>query len=162
MLNPLALFDGLFQAEPASTQPLDAQVAKTCTKWDIAQLMMDNIHEELQALPLNNAEDMPRFHRSLVDYAAYATYAALMKRHLDQLLPDAGGKDYQAILHQCYGTNPLHEVFKEALNREMDAEVAPLREQFQATLPAVPASWVQRVQQRKTPLQLVQDESPQP
>ena len=40
---------------------------------------MDDVHAELQELPLNNAEDLPRFHRTLVDYAAHAMYAALMK-----------------------------------------------------------------------------------
>jgi len=76
MQNPLS-FLGLFQESP-SAQPLDAQVAKTCTKWDVAQAVMDDVHAELQAMPLNNAEDLPRFHRTLVDCAAYAMSAALM------------------------------------------------------------------------------------
>ena len=127
MQNPLSF---LFQ-EPPSEQPLDAQVAKTCTKWDVAQMVMDDMHAELQAMPLNNAEDLPRFHRTLVDYAAYATYAALMKRQLDHLMPGAGIEDYTAVLDQCYGKSPLNDVFREAINKEMDAEMAPLREQLQ-------------------------------
>jgi hypothetical protein len=154
MQNPLSF---LFQELP-SAQPLDAQVAKTCTKWDVAQGVMDDIHAELQAMPLNNAEDLPRFQRTLVDYAAYATYAALMKRQLDHLMPGAGNDDYQAILHQCYGRSPLNDVFKEAINKEMDAEMAPLREQLNVSLSVSPSSWVQRVQQNKNPLQLVKDE----
>jgi hypothetical protein len=34
MRNPLSF---LFQ-EPPSEQPLDARVAKSCTKWDVAQM----------------------------------------------------------------------------------------------------------------------------
>ena len=155
MQNPLSF---LFQ-EPPSAQPLDVQVAKTCTKWDVAQGVMDEVHAELQAMPLNNAEDLPRFHRMLVDYAAYATYAALMKRQLDHLMPGAGDDDYQAVLHQCYGKSPLNGVFKESINKEMDAEMAPLREQLNVSLSVSPSSWVQRVQQNKQPLQLIKDES---
>jgi len=74
MQNPLSF---LFQ-EPSSEQPLDARVAKTCTEWDVAQMVMDDVHAALQEMPLNNAEDLPRFHRTLVDCAAYAMSAALM------------------------------------------------------------------------------------
>jgi hypothetical protein len=158
MQNPLSF---LFQ-EPPSEQPLDAQVAKTCTKWDVAQMVMDDIHAELQAMPLNNAEDLPRFHRTLVDYAAYATYAALMKRQLDQLMPGAGVDDYTAVLDQCYGKSPLNDVFREAINKEMDADMAPLREQLHVSLSVSPSSWVQRVQQNKQPLQLIKDEGHTP
>jgi hypothetical protein len=154
MQNPLSF---LFQ-EPPLAQPLDAQIAKTCTKWDVAQMVMDDVHAELQAMPLNNAEDLPRFHRTLVDYAAYAMYTALMKRHLNHLMPGASDDDYQAVLDQCYGKSPLNNVFKEAINQEMDEEMAPLREQLHVSLSASPSSWVQRVQQNKNPLQLVQDE----
>jgi len=150
MQNPLSF---LFQ-EPPSEQPLDARVAKTCTKWDVAQMVMDDVHAALQ--------EMPRFHRTLVDYAAYAMYAALMKRQLDQLMPGAGIDDYTAILDQCYGKSPLNNVFREAINKEIDAEMAPLREQLQVQLSVSPTSWVQRVQQSKNPLQLVKDESHTP
>ena len=126
MQNPLSF---LFQ-EPPSEKPLDAQVAKTCTKWDVAQSVMDDVHAELQAMPLNNAEDLPRFHRTLVDYATYAMYAAMMKRQLDHLMPGASDNDYQAVLHQCYGRSPLRSVLREAVNQEMDAEMAPLKEHF--------------------------------
>ena len=105
MQNPFAYLGALFQESP-SEQPIDARVAKTFTKWDVAQMMMDNVHSELQAMPLNNAEDWPRFQRTLVDYAAYSTYAALMKRQLDQLMPDAEEKDYEEIQHKCYGLSP--------------------------------------------------------
>jgi hypothetical protein len=158
MQNPLSY---LFQ-EPPSAQPLDAQVAKTCTKWDVAQMVMDDIHAALQAMPLNNAEDLPRFHRTLVDYAAYATYAALMKRQLDHLMPGAGIDDYTAVLDQCYGKSPLNDVFREAINQEMDADMAPLREQLHVSLSVSPSSWVQRVQQNKQPLQLIKDEGQTP
>jgi len=77
MQHPLASLGILFQ-EPPSAQPLDARVAKPCTKWDVAQMVMDDVHAALQAMPLNNAEDLPRFHRTLVDCAAYAMSAALM------------------------------------------------------------------------------------
>jgi hypothetical protein len=158
MQNPLSF---LFQ-EPPSEKPLDAQVAKTCTKWDVAQSVMDDVHAELQAMPLNNAEDLPRFHRTLVDYAAYAMYTALMKRQLDHLMPGAGIEDYTAILDQCYGKSPLNGVFKETINKEMDEEMAPLREQLHVSLSVSPSSWVQRVQQNKNPLQLVKDEGHTP
>jgi hypothetical protein len=158
MQKPLSY---LFQ-EPPSAQPLDAQVAKTCTKWDVAQMVMDDIHAALQAMPLNNAEDLPRFHRTLVDYAAYATYAALMKRQLDHLMPGAGIDDYTAVLDQCYGKSPLNDVFREAINKEMDADMAPLREQLHVSLSVSPSSWVQRVQQNKQPLQLIKDEGQTP
>jgi hypothetical protein len=158
MQNPLSF---LFQ-ELQSEKPLDAQVAKTCTKWDVAQGVMDDVHAELQAMPLNNAEDLPRFHRTLVDYAAYAMYAALMKRQLDQLMPGAGIDDYTAVLDKCYGKSPLNNVFREAINKEMDADMAPLREQLQVQLSISPSSWVQRVQQSKNPLQLVKDEGTAP
>jgi hypothetical protein len=158
MQNPLSF---LFQ-EPPSEQPLDARVAKTCTKWDVAQMVMDDVHAALQEMPLNNAEDLPRFHRTLVDYAAYAMYAALMKRQLDQLMPGAGIDDYTAILDQCYGKSPLNNVFREAINKEMDADMAPLREQLHVSLSVSPSSWVQRVQQSKNPLQLVKDEDRAP
>jgi hypothetical protein len=158
MQKPLSY---LFQ-EPPSAQPLDAQVAKTCTKWDVAQMVMDDIHAALQAMPLNNAEDLPRFHRTLVDYAAYATYAALMKRQLDHLMPGAGIDDYTAVLDQCYGKSPLNDVFREAINKEMDADMAPLREQLHVSLSVSPSSWVQRVQQNKQPLQLIKDEGHTP
>jgi hypothetical protein len=161
MQNPLSFLGGLFQ-EPPSEQPLDARVAKTCTKWDVAQMVMDDVHAALQEMPLNNAEDLPRFHRTLVDYAAYATYVALMKRQLDQLMPGAGIEDYTAVLDQCYGKSPLNNVFREAINKEMDAEMAPLREQLNVSLSVSPSSWVQRVQQSKNPLQLVKDEGHAP
>ena len=160
MQNPLS-FLGLFQESP-SAQPLDAQVAKTCTKWDVAQGVMDDVHAELQAMPLNNAEDLPRFHRTLVDYAAYAMYAAMMKRQLDQLMPGAGVEDYQAVLHKCYSLSPLRSVLREAVDKEMDAEMAPLREQLHVSLSVSPSSWVQRVQQSKQPLQLVKAEDRAP
>ena len=156
--NPLSF---LFQ-EPPSEQPLDAHVAKTCTKWDVAQMVMDDVHAELQAMPLNNAEDLPRFHRTFVDYAAYAMYAALVKRQLDHLIPGAGIKDYTAVLDQCDGKSPLNDVFREAINKEMDAEIAPLREQLHVSLAAPPTSWVQRVYQSKDPLQLVKEEGHTP
>jgi hypothetical protein len=154
MQNPLSF---LFQELP-SERPHDAQVAKTCTKWDMAQMVMDDVHAELQAMPLNNAEDLPRFQRTLMDYAAYTTYAALMKRQLDHLMPGAGIEDYTAVLDKCYGKSPLNEVFREVINKEMDAEMAPLREQLNVSLSGSPSSWVQRVQQNKNPLQLVKDE----
>ena len=81
-----------------------------------------------------------------------------MKRQLDQLIPGAEDKDYQAVLDKCYGHSPLHGVFKETLNKEMDADIAPLQEQFHTALAADPASWVQRIQQSKTPPQLITDE----
>jgi hypothetical protein len=146
-------------AEPQPDQPLDARVAKTCTKWDVAQMMTDDLHEELQALPLNNDADVPRFQRTLADYAAYMQYTALMKRRLDQLMPGAGIHDYTAILDQCYSKTPLSNVLREAVNQEIDAEIAPLMEQCHASLSAVPSSWVQRVQQSKNPLQLVKDDA---
>jgi hypothetical protein len=158
MQNPLSF---LFQ-EPPSEKPLDAQVAKTCTKWDVAQMVMDDKHAALQEMPLNNAEDMPRFQQTLVDYAAYAIYAALMKRQLDQLMPGAGIDDYTVVLDQCYGKSPLNKVFKEAINKEMDAEMAPLLEQLNMSFSVAPSSWVQRVQQSKNPLQLVKDEGQVP
>jgi hypothetical protein len=157
MQNPLSSLGLLFQ-EPQPEQPLDARLAKTCTKWDVAQMVTDAVHAELQAMSLNNAEDLPRFHRTLVDYAAYTMYAALMKRHLDQLMPGAGIDDYRTVLDKCYGNGPLSGVLKEAVNKEIDMEIAPLREQFQAALAAAPSSWVQRVQQSKTPLQLVTED----
>ncbi len=157
MPHPLAYLGSLFQ-EPPPEQPLDARLAKTCTKWDVAQMVMDDVHAALQAMPLNNAEDLPRFHRTLVDYAAYTMYAALMKRQLDQLMPGAGVDDYQAVLDQCYGKSPLNGVLREAVNKEIDTEIAPLREQFQAALAAAPSSWVQRVHQSKNPLQLITDD----
>jgi len=157
MQYPLAFLGILFQ-EPPSEQPLDARIAKTCTKWDVAQMVMDDVHAELQAMPLNNAEDLPRFHRTLVDYAAYAMYAALMKRQLDQIMPGAGVEDYQAVLDKCYGLTPLRSVLREAVDKEMDAEMAPLREQLTVSLSVSPSSWVQRVHQGKQPLQLVKAE----
>jgi len=158
MQNPLAYLGALFQ-EPTPEQPLDARVAKTFTKWDVAQMIMDDVHAELQAMPLNNAEDWPRFQRTLVDYAAYSTYAALMKRQLDHLMPGAEDKDYQEMQHQCYGRSPLHSVFKEAVNQEMDTEIAPLKEQFHAALGATPGSWVERIQQSKITPKLVKDDA---
>ena len=154
MQHPLSF---LFQ-EPPAVKPLDAQVAKTCTKWDVAQMITDKVHAELQAMPLNNAEDLLRFHRTLVDYAVYTMYAALMKRQLDQLMPGAGVDDYTAVLDKCYGKSPLNDMFREAVNKEIDTEIAPLKEQFQAALAPPPSSWVQRVQQSKTPLQLVTED----
>jgi hypothetical protein len=74
-----------------------------------------------------------------------------MKRQLDHLMPGAEDKDYQEMQHQCYGRSPLHSVLKEAVDQEMDAEMTPLKEQFHTALAAIPASWVQRVQQNKTP-----------
>jgi hypothetical protein len=150
MQNPFSYLGSLLQA-PHSEQPLDARVAKTFTKWDVAQMIMDDVHSELQEMPLNNTEDWPRFQRTLVDYAAYSTYAALMKQQLDQLMPDAADKDYQEIQHKCYELSPLRDVLKEAVDKEMDTEIAPLKEQFHRVLAAAPASWVQRVQQSKTP-----------
>jgi hypothetical protein len=64
MQNPLISLASLFQ-ETQPEQPLDARIAKVCTKWDVAQQLADDIHAELQAMPLNNAEDLPRFHRTL-------------------------------------------------------------------------------------------------
>jgi hypothetical protein len=154
MQNPLAYLGALFQESPPE-QPLDARVAKTFTKWDVAQMILDDVHAELQKMPLNNAEDWPRFQRTLEDYAAYSTYAALMKRQLDQLMPGAGNKDYEAIQHQCYGRSPMSDVLKEAVNQEMDREMAPLKEQFHTTLAASPDSWVERIQQSKALPQLV-------
>jgi hypothetical protein len=40
-------------------------------KWHVAQMATDDVHAELQAMPLNNAKDLPRFHRTLMNYAAY-------------------------------------------------------------------------------------------
>jgi hypothetical protein len=157
MQNLLSSLGSLFQ-EPHVEQPLDARIAKTCTKWDTAQGVTDEVHAELQAMPLNNAEDLPRFQRTLVDYAAYTMYAALMKRQLDQLMPGAGVEDYQAVLDKCYGQSPLFGVLREAVNKELDAEIAPLKAQFHAALAAAPSSWVQRVQQSKNPPQLVKDD----
>jgi hypothetical protein len=121
-------------------------------------MILDDVHAELQAMPLNNAEDWPRFQRTLVDYAAYSTYAALMKRQLDQLMPGAEDKDYQAMQHKCYGLSPLSEVLKEAVNKEMDTEIAPLKAQFHTALAASPGSWVERIQQSKATPQLVKDD----
>jgi hypothetical protein len=81
-----------------------------------------------------------------------------MKRQLDHLMPGAGIEDYTAVLDKCYGKSPLNEVFREVINKEMDAEMAPLREQLNVSLSGSPSSWVQRVQQNKNPLQLVKDE----
>ena len=158
MQNPLAYLGTLFQ-EPSSEQPIDARIAKTFTKWDVAQMIMDDVHSELQEMPLNNAEDWPRFQRTLVDYAAYSTYAALMKRQLDQLMPGAEDKDYQAIQHKCYGRSPLRDVLKEAVNRDMDTEIAPLKKQFHTALAVSPGSWVERIQQSKATPQLVKDDA---
>jgi hypothetical protein len=121
-------------------------------------MLTDDLREALQELPLNTAEDLARFQSTLADYAAYMQYAALMKRQLDRLMPGAESDDYWAVLDKCYGTSPLREVFREAVNREMDAEIAPLMEQFRRALEVVPASWVQRVQQSKNPLQLVRND----
>jgi hypothetical protein len=150
MLNPFSYLGSLLQ-EPHSEPPLDARIAKTFTKWDVAQMVMDDVHAELQAMPLNNAEDWPRFQRTLVDYAIYSTYAALMKRQLDHLMPGAEDKDYEAMQHQCYGRSPLRSVLKEAVDQEMDTEIAPLKQQFHAALAAASGSWAERVQQSKTP-----------
>jgi hypothetical protein len=156
MENPLTYLGSLL-AEPQPEQALDPHVAKTCTKWDVAQMLTDNIHQELQAMPLNNDADFPRFQRTLADYATYMQYAALMKRQLDQLMPGAGIDDYTAVLDKCYGDSPVREVFREAVNNEMDVEIAPLVKQFRASLVATPTSWAERVQQSKSPLQLVGD-----
>ena len=51
-------------------------------------------------MPLNNAKDLPRFHRTLIDYAAYVGYAALMKRPPDHLMPGTGVDGYRAIMDQ--------------------------------------------------------------
>jgi hypothetical protein len=158
MQNPLAYLGALFQESP-SEQPLDARVAKTFTKWDISQMILDDVHAELQEMPLNNAEDWPRFQRTLVDYAAYSTYAALMKRQLDQLMPGAEDKDYEAMQHKCYGRSPLSSVLKEAVNKEMDTEIDPLKQQFHTALTAAPGSWVERIQQSKITPQLVKDDA---
>jgi hypothetical protein len=56
MQNPLSYLGSLL-AEPQPEQPLDAQVVKTCTKWDVAQMLTDDLHKALQELPLNTAED---------------------------------------------------------------------------------------------------------
>jgi hypothetical protein len=56
MQNPLAFLGVLFQ-EPQPEQPLDARIAKTCTKWDVAQGITDEVHAELQAMPLNKGSD---------------------------------------------------------------------------------------------------------
>ena len=45
-------------------------------------------------------------------------------------MPGAGIDDYPAVLDQCYGKSPLRSVFREAMNKEMDADMAPLREQL--------------------------------
>ena len=159
MQNPLAYLGTLFQ-EPTPEQPLDAHIAKTFTKWDLTQMILDNVHSELQEMPLNDAEDWPRFQRTLVDYATYSTYAALMKRQLDKLMPVAEDKDYQELQHQCYGRSPLHSVLKEAVNKEMDMETAPLKEQFHTALAAAPgSSWVERIQQSNATPRLVKDEA---
>jgi hypothetical protein len=158
MENPLAYLGALFQESP-SEQPIDARVAKTFTKWDVAQMIMDDVHAELQAMPLNNAEDWPRFQRTLVDYAAYGTYAALMKRQLDQLIPGAEEKDYEALQHKCYRPSPLRDMLKEAVDKELDTEIAPLKEKFHTALATSSGSWVERIQQRKTAPQLVKNDA---
>jgi hypothetical protein len=56
----------------------------------------------------------------------------------------------------------LREVLREAVDKEMDAEMAPLREQLKVSLSVSPSSWVQRVQESKNPLQLVKDEDRAP
>jgi hypothetical protein len=73
-------------------------------------------------------------------------------------MPGAEDKDYRAVLDKCYDHSPLHGVFRETLNKEIDADIAPLKEQFHAALAADSASWVQRVQQSQTPPQLVSDD----
>jgi hypothetical protein len=71
-------------------------------------------------------------------------------------------EEYTAVLDQCYGKSPLNDVFREAINKEIDTEMAPLREQLHVQLSISPSSWVQRVQQSKNPLQLVKDEDRAP
>jgi hypothetical protein len=102
-------------------------------------MVADDIHAELQAMPLNNEEDMPRYQRTLADYADYTIYVALMKRQLDQLMPGAGIDDYTAILDKCYGASPIRDVFKETVNQEMDSEIALLRKQYRAASNRSPA-----------------------
>ena len=61
--------------------------------------------------------------------------------------------------HQCYGRSPLRSVLKEAVDQEMDAEMAPLKEQFHTALAADPGFWVKRIQQSKPTPQLVKDDA---
>jgi hypothetical protein len=56
----------------------------------------------------------------------------------------------------------LRSVLREAVDKEMDAEMAPLREQLKVSLSVSPSSWVQRVHQGKQPLQLVKAEDRAP
>ena len=151
MPNLLASLTSLFQGSPSEPDfDLDAHIAKTCTKWDVAKRLADEIHAELQETSLNNAEDMPRYQRILSDYADYAIYAALLKRQLDQLMPTAGSDDYEAILDKCYGGSPLREVLMEAVDREMDSEIALLRQQYRAPLLTDPLPSLHEVQHQGT------------
>jgi hypothetical protein len=83
-----------------------------------------------------------------------------VKRQLDHLMPGAGIEDYTAVLDQCYGKSPLREVLREAVDKEMDAEMAPLREQLKVSLSVSPSSWVQRVHQGKKAASACQGRGP--
>jgi hypothetical protein len=48
-------------------------------------------------------------------------------------------------------------VLKEAVDQEMDTEIAPLKEQFHTALSASPGSWVERIRQSQITPQLVKD-----
>lgn len=156
MENPITYLTSLFQ-EPQPEQPLDGRIVRTFAKWEAVQMAADDMHAKFEVMPLHDAEDLLRYQQMLADYAAYTVYAALMKQRLNQLMPGAGVDDYAAALHQYHveAELPSDEVMRE----EIDAEMAPLREQLQVQLSLSPSSWVQRVQPSKKPLQLVKDES---
>jgi len=42
-MQPLLSSLGLLFQEPPPEQPLDACLAKTCTKWDVAQMITDKV-----------------------------------------------------------------------------------------------------------------------
>jgi len=155
MQNPITYLTSLFQ-EPPPEQPLDARIVKTFAKWEAVQMAGDDLPAQFEVTPLHDAEDLRRYQQMLTDYAAYTVYAALMKQRLDQLMPGAEVDDYAAALHQYHVEAELPSA--EAIREEIDAEMAPLREQLNVSLSVSPSSWVKRVQPSKNPLQLVKDE----
>jgi len=154
MQNPITYLTSLFQEPPE--QPLDTRIVRTFAKWEAVQMAADDMHARFEVMPLHDAGDLGRYQQMLTDYATYTVYAALMKQRLDHLMPGANVDDYASALHQYHVEAELPPI--EVIREEMDAEMAPLREQLNVSLSLSPSSWVQRVQQNKNPLQLVKDE----
>ena len=159
MQNPMTYLTSIFQ-EPQPEQPLDARIVKTFAKWEAVQMAADDMHATFEVMPLHDAGDLLQYQQMLTDYAAYTVYAALMKQRLDQLMPGADVDDYAAALHQYHVEAELPSA--EVIRDEIEAEMAPLREQLNVSLSVSPSSWVQRVQQNKQPLQLIKDEGHTP